>query len=158
METVPSHPSRTSRRTPRPSLPNTSANGPARSSSVYGVPPASAAYTQRPATFIVSMARLRLVTLATRTCSLAPALALTAAAVTPSGPVLRDDDPAGPCPVRGPQDGPEVARVGDAVEDEYQRLGRGEDLLQSGVRIRLDAGHDALVNSAPGQLLYPLSG
>jgi hypothetical protein len=42
-ETAPSQPSRTSRLTPRPSLPSTSATGPERSSSVWGVPPTSAA-------------------------------------------------------------------------------------------------------------------
>jgi hypothetical protein len=76
----------------------------------------------------------------------------------PYGPVLRDDNPAGPGSIRGPQDGPEVARVGDAVQHEHQRLTGGEDLPKSGIRIRFDTGRYALVNAAPGQLLHALPG
>ena len=158
METVPSHPSRTSRRTPRPSLPSTSANGPGeielrvrRPAGLGGVDPEA-----RPLHRVYGPPEVRH---PGDPHVLAGARArLDCGRRHPYGPVLRDDDPAGPGPVRGPQDGPEVARVGDAVEEEYQRLRGGEDLLQSGIRIRSDAGRYALVNSAPGKLLDPLPG
>src|SRR5829696_1117867 len=97
--TDPSHTSRTSRLMPRPSLPKTKEIGPARSSFVYGVASSlPAAYTHRPASFMASTARRRFVSRATRTCSLAPALALTATAVTPTERSLGITTPLAPAP------------------------------------------------------------
>ena len=158
METVPSHASRTSRLTPRPSLPNTSPTGPARSSSVYGSPaglggvhPEIGVFHRVDGPLEVGLPRDAYVLAR-------PRARLDRGRRYARGAVFRDDDPAGPCAVGGPQDGPEVARVGDAVEEEDQGIGRREDLLQPGVRIRLDAGHDTLMNPAPRQLIDPLSG
>ena len=82
-----------------------------------------------------SMALRMLVTLATGTCSLAPALALTAAAVTPAALSFGMTTPLAPAPSATPHR-PEVVRVGHAVEDHYEGIRGRQQVFQIDVGVR----------------------
>src|SRR5262245_46234876 len=85
IETIASHFSLTSRRTPLPSLPNTIASGTFMSKSVWRFPvPPSTPTTHNPRSFNSSISGTRLVTRATRTYSTAPAEVLATVSLRPA--------------------------------------------------------------------------
>jgi hypothetical protein len=90
------------------------------------------------------MARTRFVTRATRRCSRAPAETVSTASVRPADRRSGRMRPSAPAP--SADDGAEVLGVLDLVENDDERFGRtGQDVVERGVALGRDFGHDALV-------------
>jgi hypothetical protein len=81
------------------------------------------------ASFIRSMARLRLVSRATRACSLAPALALTAAAVTPTARSFGITTPLAPAPSAARKTAPRLR--GSVTPSSTRTSGSGTETISS---------------------------
>ena len=152
MRTLPSQRWRTSGRMPEPSEPSTSTTPPVRSSASGVASPSSAAGVAPEVGALAAAQQLGEVRdHRDRQVLDRAGRGLGDDGGHAGGAVPRDHEPVGPEALARARDGTEVARVGDAVERDDERVRAREQLLGVGIRVRVAERDHALVVGPLGE-------